>query len=301
MSCKVILYGAGAFGKEVGYMLKTYKEVELVCYLDQNMVGQMINGCTVLHPKDVLGIQYDFIFLCSKNSAYLEEMKQELLKRNVAESQIISDPFFGVLQKYFNKVDKVKLIKDCIHLVFQKDHIDSSLECGDFTWYVPQIHGSEQCASIKIGKFCNIARDVMVFRGGEINWKCGTLFDFRNFFEEYEDVPYNKRSKGNVVIGNDVLLYSGVKVLSGVTIGDGAVVAANSLVGKDIPPYAVAWGVPAKVVMYRFDALAIEKLKEMQWWDWKYEQIYNAIPYLQSENINLLYDYYLSAVKGRNR
>lgn len=300
MSCDVIIYGAGEFGREIGHLLKSYDEIHSLCYLDKdnNLQGKMLNGLVIYHPGHIVEMKYDFILLASKTSIYLDDMKKELLERNVEETKIIMDPFFKALQKYLSKSDKTRFVKDCIHLIFQKGRTDSGLMLGDFTWYVPQIHGSAECANIKIGKFCNIARDVVVFRGGEINWKCATLFDFRNFFEDYEDVPWQERSKGDVVIGNDVLLYSGVKVLSGVTIGDGAMVAANSLVGKDIPPYAVAWGVPAKVVMYRFDPHTIDKLKEMQWWDWEYEHIYNAVPFLQSENIDALYQYYCCNIKG---
>ncbi len=299
MSCNVILYGAGEFGLQVGLMLKEYDEFHILCYLDKNMglAQEIINDVQVLTPDCIVGMKYDFVLLCSKSGYVVEEMKKELLMRNVDEKKIVAECFFRSLQIYLKKADRVRFERDCIYLIFQHGNIDSGIECGEFSWYVPQIHGSPECANIKMGKFCNIARDVIFFRGGETNWRCGALYDFRNIFEEYEDTPWRERSKGDIVVGNNVLLYSGVKVLSGVSIGDGAVVAANSLVGTDIPPYAIAWGVPAKVFMYRFDSPTIEKLEEMQWWDWKYEQIYDAVPLLQSEDIDALYRYYICHVK----
>ena len=77
-------------------------------------------------------------------------------------------------------------------------------------------------------------------------------------------------------------------VLSGVTIGDGAIIGANSLVTKDIPPYALAVGSPAKVIKYRFDEETIEKLLEIKWWDFTEEEILKIIPLLQSEDIDEL-------------
>lgn len=300
MACRVILYGAGVWGQRIGHMLKSYEDICVVCYLDGNpdLSGTEIEGVPVVSPEKITELTYEYVIACSKNSDYKEEMKRELINRNVEADKILLDPFLKELQNNLRKSDKLRLAKDCIYLVFQKEHLDKGLEIGECTWYAPRIHGDENCAHIKIGKYCGIARDVVVFRGGEVNWKNASLFDFKNFLNDYEDVPWRKRSKGNVVIGNDVLLYSGVKVLSGVTIGNGAVVAANSLVGKDIPPYAVAWGVPAKVVMYRFDAATREKLEEMQWWDWDYDKLYDAVPLLQNEDIDALYEYYLRNVKG---
>lgn len=77
----------------------------------------------------------------------------------------------------------------------------------------------------------------------------------------------------------------GSKILSGVSIGDGAIIGANSLVVKDIPPYAVAVGSPAEVIKYRFDEETIEKLLEIKWWDFKEDEIIKIIPLLQSSDM----------------
>lgn len=79
-------------------------------------------------------------------------------------------------------------------------------------------------------------------------------------------------------------------ILSGVTIGDGVVVAANATVTDDVAPYTVVGGVPAHFIKRRFDESTIKKLLEIKWWDWDYEKIYDAIPLLQSDRINELFE-----------
>jgi len=85
------------------------------------------------------------------------------------------------------------------------------------------------------------------------------------------------RYKGDIVIGNDVWIGYGVTILSGVTIGDGAIVAANSCVVKDVPPYSIVGGVPAKVIKYRFDDETIGKLLKIRWWDWDEQKIRDSV------------------------
>ena len=99
-------------------------------------------------------------------------------------------------------------------------------------------------------------------------------------------------SKGNIEIGNDVWIGSDAKFLSGVKVGDGAVIAANSVVVKDVEPYAIYGGNPARLIRYRFSNEEIAKLMEMKWWDWNIDKIIEACDLLQQKNISKLYDYY---------
>lgn len=93
------------------------------------------------------------------------------------------------------------------------------------------------------------------------------LFDYcdENRFEEYRYA--DRITKTSVVVGNDVWIASYVKILEGVTIGDGAIVAAGAVVIKDVPPYAIVGGVPAQIIRYRFTPEQIEWLMEIKWWD----------------------------------
>jgi NDP-sugar pyrophosphorylase family protein len=94
------------------------------------------------------------------------------------------------------------------------------------------------------------------------------------------------KTKGDVIIGNDVWIGFGVIILSGVTIGDGAVIGAGSLVSKNVEPYTIAAGNPCKIIRKRFSDEVIKKLLEIKWWNWSKEEIIKNVPYLESSNID---------------
>jgi acetyltransferase-like isoleucine patch superfamily enzyme len=153
----------------------------------------------------------------------------------------------------------------------------------DFNKHYTAVLYSEQ-AQVSIGKFCCFADSVVIMGGGEhrTDWVTAYPLD--------ENINKIKRegqaiSKGNVIIGNDVWVGSQAYISSGVTIGDGAVIGAHSVVTKDVPPYCIAAGNPARVVRKRFDDEVIERLLQIKWWDWPLIEIKKAIPLLQSNNI----------------
>jgi len=141
----------------------------------------------------------------------------------------------------------------------------------------------------EVGRYCSIAKSVNIGQGNHpISWlssnpfqyqqsfriRTGELFKFNTEYHEYY-VPDTLRGKvkqeiykPKTKIGNDVWIGVGVMVLPGITIGNGAVIGAGSIVTKDIPPYAVAVGNPAKVIKYRFEKDIIERLQQLQWWDY---------------------------------
>lgn len=125
--------------------------------------------------------------------------------------------------------------------------------------------------SIEIGNFCSIARDVTIQEYFHDHSKLSTYFIGRNVFgNKIED---EVKSKGKITIGSDVWIGTGCQVMSGVNIGHGAVIGANSTVTKDVPPYAIVGGVPAKVISYRFEEDEIKKLLKLEWWNWDIEKI----------------------------
>ena len=134
-----------------------------------------------------------------------------------------------------------------------------------------------------IGKFCQIAAGVeFVMNGANHQMNAITTFPFYTL-EGWDmeppaktDLPY----KGDTVIGNDVWIGQNAVILPGVHIGDGAIIGANSVVAKDIPPYSVAVGNPATVKKKRFDDELIELLLEYQWWNKSIEEINGLIPIL---------------------
>ena len=101
----------------------------------------------------------------------------------------------------------------------------------------------------------------------------------------------NPAVRGDIVIGSDCWVCFGSYVLSGVTIGDGAVVGTGSVVTKDVPPYAIVGGNPAEIIRYRHTPEQIEALLEIRWWDWPEEEIREAVPHLANEDVDAFIEY----------
>ncbi|MDT2661182.1 CatB-related O-acetyltransferase [Enterococcus hulanensis] len=146
-----------------------------------------------------------------------------------------------------------------------------------------------------IGKFCSIACGAtFIFNSANHRQSALSTYTFPLFYEEWqldkEHVTSAWDNKGDIVIGNDVWIGYEATILSGVTIGDGAIIGAKAVVTKDVPAYSVVGGVPAKEIKRRFDADTIQKLQQIKWWDWSYEKIQRAIPYLKNGDVDRLMD-----------
>ena len=119
-----------------------------------------------------------------------------------------------------------------------------------------------------------------------------STYPFPLFFEEWglekKNVADSWDNKGDIVVGNDVWIGYEAVILSGVTIGDGAVIGARAVVTKDVPPYTIVGGVPAKPIKKRFSDESIKKLQSIRWWDWSKEKIAENITAIQSGNIEQL-------------
>ena len=94
--------------------------------------------------------------------------------------------------------------------------------------------------------------------------------------------------KGDIVIGNDVWIGYEAVILSGVTVGDGAIIGARAVVTKDVPPYAIVGGIPARYIRRRVDEKTVTKLMELKWWEWSDEKIKENLSAIQSGRINEL-------------
>ena len=140
-------------------------------------------------------------------------------------------------------------------------------------------------ATLRIGNFCSIAEDVTILLGWEHRTDWVTTYPFRIFFEEFKHFEGTPATKGDVTIGNDVWIGRGAFILSGVTIGDGAVVGASSVVAKNVAPYTIVAGNPARVIRQRFDQETIDKLLQIKWWDWNIQRIKENMPLLLSNRI----------------
>lgn len=133
-----------------------------------------------------------------------------------------------------------------------------------------------------IGSFCSIAHDVTVFLGGNHRSDLFSTYQFglgeknhifTKFGPEGSDGKGVLTSKGDVVIGNDVWIGYGATIMSGITIADGAVIATRAVVTKNVEPYTIVGGNPAKVLKKRFSDETIEKLLKIKWWTWTDDKI----------------------------
>lgn len=136
---------------------------------------------------------------------------------------------------------------------------------------------------IRIGRFCSVASGLKIYCGGNhrIDWM--TTFPFGHMHSKYfnsSPVIGTPTTNGNIIIGNDVWIGRDVTIMSGITIGDGAVIASNSHIIKNVEPYSVVGGNPAKLIKYRFSEEIISKLLTLQWWNRSVPEIEKLIPYL---------------------
>ncbi|HBC91808.1 MAG TPA: antibiotic acetyltransferase [Pelotomaculum sp.] len=128
--------------------------------------------------------------------------------------------------------------------------------------------------TIQMGKFSGLSVGAKVLGGGEHYLDNVANFSLRSFhLQEINEVESDIYAKGPTIIGNDVIIGVNALVISGVKIGDGAVVGAGSVVTKDVPPYAIVAGIPAKIIRYRFSEKQIKALLRIRWWDWSIEEI----------------------------
>lgn len=154
----------------------------------------------------------------------------------------------------------------------EQSYLHGIISIGSYTTLNgPNIDIYAQHSPVFIGKFCSIARNVSIQSHNHNFKRLSTYFVNKNLFggSESEDVS----SKGEIEIENDVWIGAHSVILSGVRIGNGAIIGANSVVSKDIPDYAIAVGSPAKVVGLRFQQSTIDLLLSTKWWDWPLEKI----------------------------
>lgn len=158
---------------------------------------------------------------------------------------------------------------------------------GEHSYGAPKIHWDKRSQSVAhIGRYCSIAYDVNILTGGNHNTQWVSTYPHRVMFDlpgKYKDG--HPCSKGDVRIGNDVWIAHGATILSGVHIGHGAVVACRSVVTKDVEPYTIVGGIPARPLRQRFSTAEISALLAIEWWNWPDEKVKEAIPLLCGNDI----------------
>jgi virginiamycin A acetyltransferase len=170
---------------------------------------------------------------------------------------------------------------------FLKNHITRpNIQVGDYTYYDDPVGMQEFEKNVLyhfdfigdrliIGKFCSIATGVkFIMNGGNHRTDWLTNYPFPIFEGDWAAaMPDSWPNKGNTVVGNDVWIGHGATLMPGVQVGDGAIIATEAVVTSNVEPYAVVGGNPAKLLRTRFDALTIDQLLQLRWWDWPIEKI----------------------------
>ena len=162
---------------------------------------------------------------------------------------------------------------------------------GKNCYGVPTIKFAHPNSNLTIGSYCSIAKNVQIFMGGMHRTDWVSTYPFHAFFKEASHIKNGEISKGNVLIGNDVWICENVTVLSGVTVGDGAVIANGAIVTKDVAPYSIVGGNPAKHIRWRFDEATRLALINAAWWNWPEKEILAVIDLICSDNISHFLEY----------
>lgn len=185
-----------------------------------------------------------------------------------------------------------------------------NLVVGKYSYYSGYYHGHgfEDCARyllpdegadrLVIGSFCSIGSGAAFIMAGNQGHRNEWISTFPFFFmpevPEFENAANGYLPAGDTVIGNDVWIGSEAIIMPGITVGDGAVIGTRALVTKDVEPYAIVGGNPAKTIRKRFDDDSIALLLEMTWWDWPAERLKAAMPLMTSGNVAELYRFWRS-------
>ena len=180
---------------------------------------------------------------------------------------------------------------------------DQNIIVGDYTMYNDFVNDPRQFEKnnvlyhypinhdrLKIGKFCSIACGArFLFNSANHTMNSLSTYPFPIFFEEWgldvKDITSAWDNKGDIVIGNDVWIGYEAVIMAGVTIGDGAIIGSRAVVTRDVPPYAIVGGVPAKLIRYRFTEKTIERLLAIKWWDWPAERVRKCLVEIQSGHL----------------
>ena len=203
--------------------------------------------------------------------------------------------------------DKIYPRSNDDRIVYLKNVITKpNIEVGDYTIYNDFVHDPRDFEKnnvlyhypingdkLKIGRYCSLAcGSKFLFTSGNHALASLSTYTFPIFYEEWgldaKDICGAWDNKGDIIVGNDVWIGFEAVILSGVTIGDGAIIGARAVVTKDVPPYTIVGGVPAKTIRKRFDDRTIEKLLSLRWWDRDETTVKKAIPAIRSGNVDAL-------------
>ncbi|MEE6128980.1 type B chloramphenicol O-acetyltransferase [Chryseobacterium arthrosphaerae] len=205
------------------------------------------------------------------------------------------------MKNFFESPFKGKIIKDHIQ--------NPNIIAGKYSYYSGYYHGHsfDDCAryllpdrddvdKLIIGSYCSIGTGASFImcgnQGHRHDWISSFPFFYMSEVESFRNSKDAFEPTGDTVIGNDVWIGTEAMIMPGITIGDGAVIGSRALITRDVEPYTIMGGNPAKPIKKRFSDHHIELLLEMKWWEWDEHILKDAIPVLCSADIALLYEFY---------
>ena len=183
---------------------------------------------------------------------------------------------------------------------------DPSIEIGDYTIYNDFVsdpllfeqnnvlyHYPINHERLIIGNFCSIACGTkFLFNSANHTLKSLSTYTFPLFYEDWNleksNITTAWDNKGDIIIGNDVWIGYEAIIMAGVHVGNGAIIAAHAVVTKDVQPYTIVGGVPARPIRKRLNEEIIQELEKLKWWNWPIEKIRRCLPYITSGNLNKL-------------
>lgn len=165
-------------------------------------------------------------------------------------------------------------------------HYQGKYSMGLGSYGLPVVHDWNEGSTLNIGSYCSISTNVQIFLGGNHHSEWVSTYPFPAMLPGLENIPDYGFSHGDVVIGSDVWLCSNCIILSGVTVGHGAIVAAGSVVTSDVEPYAVVGGNPARHLRWRFTPEIRAALLKSAWWHWPEDEVCHIAALLCSKEID---------------
>ena len=270
---------------------------EYLGYTHKSMINKIETGQTEMAFDKIINL----VTIFQVNAAEFLDLSNEekaLVNEQVEEADV-PDP---------TKIHPLKTRNESV--VYIKPTITrKNIEVGDFSYFDGsnfEKHVTHHYDFIGdkliIGKFCQIGRNVeFVMNGANHQMSSITTYPFY-IFKGWDQKPTDEKDlpyKGDTVVGNDVWIGQNVTILPGIHIGDGAIIGANSVVSKDVPPYSVVAGNPIKLIRKRFDDELIGLLLTFKWWNKPTEEIQEILPLLANSNINEIKDELKRRIYGK--